>query len=95
MPRGSARHRLVLGSGGDLLVAAGAGPVDTAACLGARLAAGSAEVTGTPGTRRIVRAADSVAVMPTRCITASGRHALVLAAVLGLLLAGTANIVAR
>lgn len=46
MPRGSARHRLVLGSGGDLLVAVGAGPVDTAACLGARLAAGSAEVAG-------------------------------------------------
>lgn len=30
--------------------------------------------------------------MPTRCIAASGRHALALAAVLGLLLAGTANI---
>lgn len=33
--------------------------------------------------------------MPTRCIAASGRHALVLAAVPGLLLAGTANIVVR
>jgi hypothetical protein len=29
-----------------------------------------------------VRAADSVAIMPTSCITASGPHALVLAAVL-------------
>jgi hypothetical protein len=46
MPPGSARHRLVLGSGGDLLVAVGAGPVDTAARLGARLVAGSAEVAG-------------------------------------------------
>jgi hypothetical protein len=46
MPRGSARHRLVSGSAGDLRVTVGAGPLDTAACLGARLAAGSAELAG-------------------------------------------------
>jgi hypothetical protein len=34
-------------------------------------------------------------VMPTRCIATSGPHALVLAAVLGLLLAGRTNIVVR
>jgi hypothetical protein len=51
---------------------------------------------GTPGTRRAVAgAADSVAIMPTRCIAASGRHVLVLAAVLGLLLAATGYIVVR